>query len=266
MGDETDGTDDQALYYSDELLENLQLRWGEGFLSPGGREELARMLHGLDLAGRSGLDFGCGIGGYDVCLARDHGAAHVTGVDLGAAAIRRAEERAAAEGLSDRLAFRRVAEGPLPFEDGAFDFVFSKDTIVDIPDKAPVFAELFRVLGPGGVFVMSDWFRSEAPYTEEMRAWATTGDETYEMCTIADAARDCAAAGFEAVETDDRNDWFREFAREEHARLKGALFPVYVEKFGEEQARRSVENARIRSLLADQGQLRPGHLRARRPL
>jgi phosphoethanolamine N-methyltransferase len=254
-----------ALYYSDRLIENLQLRWGEGFMSPGGAEELARMLRGMEIAGRSGIDLGCGIGGYDVLLVADHGAGHVVGVDIDGASLASARERANARRLSDRLEFRHVAPGPLPFDGGTFDFAFSKDSIVDLPDKPAAFAELYRVVKPGGAIVVSDWFRSEEPYTEEMRAWATTGEETYEMDTLASAGALVAQAGFEAVELDDRNDWFRALAREEYERLAGPLFPVYVERFGEAQANTSVENARVRLLLADQGQLRPGHVRARKP-
>ena len=73
------------------------------------------------------------------------------------------------------------------------------------------------------------------------------------------------AAGFTDVALDDRNDWFRDYARDECERLKGPLFDTYVARFGAAQARQSGENARIRALLADEGQLRPGHIRARKP-
>lgn len=255
---------DHALYYTDALIENLQLRWGEGFLSPGGADELDRMLHGIDVAGAHVLDLGCGIGGYDALLAERHGAGHVTGVDIDAASLAMADTMRRARGLQDRLTFTKVDPGPLPFDDASFDIVFSKDSIVDLPEKAPILRDLHRVCRPGGFIVLSDWFRSEAPYTEEMRAWATTGEETYEMDTLQGAADDLRAAGFTDIETDDRNEWFRAYAKDEYDRLKGPLFDTYVAKFGADQAASSVENARIRALLAVQGQLRPGHLRGRK--
>lgn len=98
-----------------------------------------------------------------------------------------------------------------------------------------------------------------------MRKWATTGDETYEMDSLSSAAAYVSEAGFVDIDLDDRNDWFRDFARDEYERLKGPLFAVYVEKFGEEQARTSVENAHTRWTLAEQCQLRPGHIRGRKP-
>lgn len=256
-----------ALYYNDELIEKLQLRWGDGFLSPGGEAELARMLQGLDIRDKVGLDFGCGVGGYDIALVRGHGARHVVGVDLGEAVIEQARARAQRAGLNETLDFMVIPPGPLPFPDGAFDFVFSKDAITDVPlaDKAAVFGEFFRVCRPGGQLVVSDWFRSEQPYTEEMRRWAGEGDETYEMQTLAATGGYARDVGFGDLHLDDRNDWFRRYANEEYERLRGPLFADCVARFGEQSARTSVENARIRALLADQGQLRPGHIRARRP-
>jgi ubiquinone/menaquinone biosynthesis C-methylase UbiE len=256
-----------ALYYSDDLVANLQLRWGAGFMSPGGGAELRHMLQGVDLSGREGLDFGCGIGGYGRLLVTEHGAAAVYGIDLGAAVIAEAQTRAEADGLGDRLHYCVVEPGPIPFEDARFGFVFSKDAIVEVPDldKPDVLRELYRVTACGGCAILGDWFCGPDAFTEEMRAWAGTGDETYDMVTIETAADWLRRAGFTNVSFQDRNAWYRTLARDEYERLKGPLYHTYVERFGEQSAATSVENARIRSLLADQGQLRPGHVRGWKP-
>ncbi|RIA56294.1 class I SAM-dependent methyltransferase [Dichotomicrobium thermohalophilum] len=257
---------DHALYYSDDLMTNLQLRYGEGMLSPGGAEELGRLVGSIDLSGKTGLDLGCGLGGYDTLLVADYGVGRMVGVDINGAAVQLAARRAADMGMADRVSFHAVEPGPLPFEDNSFDFAFSKDSIVDIPDKAPVLAELHRVIRPGGALLISDWFRADAPYTPEMREWATTGDETYEMASLGSTAAELAAAGFAEIETEDRGEWFVAFCRDEVARLSGPLWPTYVDRFGEESARRSVKNAERRLLLAEQGQLLTGHVRARKPM
>jgi phosphoethanolamine N-methyltransferase len=46
--------------YDEGMLALLQIIWGEGFLSPGGADELARILEGSDIAGCQVLDIGCG--------------------------------------------------------------------------------------------------------------------------------------------------------------------------------------------------------------
>ena len=83
-------------HYDDISIAFLRHLWGEGFMSPGGPEEVARVIGDLDLTGATVLDIGCGAGGPTVCLAADHDAGRVIGIDV--------EEpgRAAAQALVDR--------------------------------------------------------------------------------------------------------------------------------------------------------------------
>ena len=71
--------------------------------------------------------------------------------------VRAKVERA---GLADRVEIRRVEPGPMPLPDASVDIVFSKDSIVHIPDKEALAADAFRVLRPGGWFLASDWLIS----------------------------------------------------------------------------------------------------------
>jgi hypothetical protein len=41
----------------------LEMIWGDGFMSPGGPDEVMRIVAGHDIAGCSVLDIGCGLGG-----------------------------------------------------------------------------------------------------------------------------------------------------------------------------------------------------------
>ena len=145
----------------------------------------------------------------------------VIGIDIDGAKIEVAKAGATGHGLDDKIEFLKVEPGPLSFEDNAFDFVFSKDSIVELPEKSSIFADLFRVTKRDGWIIVSDWFRSDAPYTDEMRKWATTGDETYEMDSLSSATAYVSQVGFVDVELDDRNDWFQKFAKDDYERLKG---------------------------------------------
>jgi SAM-dependent methyltransferase len=49
---------------------------------------------------------------------------------------------------------RDVSEG-LPFSDGAFDFVFCIEVLEHVPNPFGALSEMYRVLGPGGVAVIS---------------------------------------------------------------------------------------------------------------
>jgi SAM-dependent methyltransferase len=99
------------------LIGFLELLWGRGWLSPGGPEELARLLQGEDLEGRHVLDIGCGAGGIDCLLVSEYGAANVTGIDVEAAVLETARERIREAGVSDRIDLVHIEPGPLPFGD-----------------------------------------------------------------------------------------------------------------------------------------------------
>ena len=43
---------DSEMLYDDRHIATLEDIWGEGFLSPGGPEEVGRVVEGLDLAGK----------------------------------------------------------------------------------------------------------------------------------------------------------------------------------------------------------------------
>jgi hypothetical protein len=53
----------EDIEYTDEFITKLQIAFGKGFLSPGGVEEVAKIVEGIDLSGKEVLDIGVGIGG-----------------------------------------------------------------------------------------------------------------------------------------------------------------------------------------------------------
>ncbi|MGF1464770.1 MAG: class I SAM-dependent methyltransferase [Sandaracinaceae bacterium] len=80
----------------------------------------------------------------------------VVATDFSAGMVEQVRARADAAGLATVEA--QVADGQaLPFEDGAFDAAFSMFGLFIFPERARGFAELFRVLRPGGRAVVSSW-------------------------------------------------------------------------------------------------------------
>jgi SAM-dependent methyltransferase len=55
-------------------------------------------------------------------------------------------------GLSGKVQFRCANALDMPFANGAFDVVWSQNTLMNIEDKAQLFLEIRRVLRPGGIF------------------------------------------------------------------------------------------------------------------
>jgi phosphoethanolamine N-methyltransferase len=244
----------------------LQLLWGEGFLSPGGAAEVECLLEGSTVAGCSVLDIGCGLGAVDELLVSRHGAQSVLGVDIDPGLLATMTRRIEHAGLSGQVVALCVQPGPLPLPEGSFDVVFSKDAIVQIPDKGAVFADGYRVLRSGGHLIMSDWLRGgSGSYSSEMLEFFRLEGIAYNMANIAETTAALARAGFIEVEVRDRNEWYRDLARRELAALEGELRPLITERIGAQRAAHFVDNWRQMVVVLERGELRPSHLKARKP-
>ncbi len=252
--------------YDSVFIEALQWMWGDGFLSPGGPEEVAALLTDVDITGSRVLDVGSGLGAADVLLVTEHKAGEVVGIDVEPHLVDRAIERVAAAGLQDRISFRLVEPGPLPFSPEEFDVVFTKDAIVHIPDKQGFYADVLRVLRPGGRFVGSDWLRGgPETFTEEARRWLEILHLNFEMQDLDATKAALEASGFGQVSMSDRNAWYREAIKDELATLSGDRYAQLAAMIGDEQAAYRHESSSSKKEAIDCGFLRPTHFVATKP-
>src|SRR5215469_701832 len=120
-------------------------------------EESAEIPRMLRLETHSSvLELGCGSGGYALHLASTAGCS-IVGVDVNAPGIHNANQLAAAAGLAARARFKLCdVSQPLPFDDNAYDAVFSNDVLCHIPGRPSLFCEVLRILKPGGRMLLSD--------------------------------------------------------------------------------------------------------------
>ena len=256
----------EAGEYDQGMQTLLQLLWGEGFLSPGGAAEIAQLLEGSSIAGCSVLDIGCGLGAVDELLVTRHGARSVLGVDVDPALLSHMTQRIERAGLAGQLSTLCVGTGPLPLPDESFDVVFSKDAIVQIPDKGAVFADAWRLLRRGGRLIASDWLRGgSGAYSSEMLEFFRLEGIAYNMADVAETVAALERAGFIDIEVRDRNEWYRDLARRELAALEGELRPLVSERLGTERTAHFIANWRQMVSVLERGELRPAHLRARKP-
>jgi phosphoethanolamine N-methyltransferase len=252
--------------YDDNLMALLEALWGEGFMSPGGVDEVDRYLDGISLAGQVVLDIGCGLGGVDIHLLRHHAAARVTGIDIDAALIERCQQLARKYQLETRTQFLCVEPGPLPFEDASFGIVTSKDSIIHIADKHALAADVFRILEPGGWFVASDWLAGyDGEPSPEMREYLVAEGLDFGLASAKTYHDALKRAGFEDIGILDRNEWYRQQARVEREQLGGILFEGLASRVGNEFLEHEIDVWDKMIVAIDQGQLRPTHLRGRKP-
>jgi SAM-dependent methyltransferase len=252
--------------YDDLPVRFLEALWGDGYLSPGGPDEVRRIVRDVDFSGKRMLDIGCGSGGITLFLAQEFPLAHITGFDVEDPVIEAARQRAAAGSMGDRASFVRGQPGPLPFPDSSFDIVFSKDALIHVHEKEALFREVFRVLEPGGIFVASDWLTShDGPPSAEMEAYLAAEGLSFGMASPDRYEAALRGAGFEDVSSLNRNAWYRVEAREELERLKGPLYDEVVAEVGEELVAKNIRIWTAMIKVLDSGEHRPTHLRASRP-
>jgi tocopherol O-methyltransferase len=168
--------------------------WGEhmhhGHYGLNGNEKKNRRQAQIDLIeellGWSGvgqaqdiLDVGCGIGGSSLYLAQKF-KARVTGITLSPVQASRATERAREAGLEAEVQFQVVDALEMPFADDSFDLMWSLESGEHMPDKEKFLQECYRVLKPGGTFLMATWcHRPITPATGEL-----TPDEKQHLAEI----------------------------------------------------------------------------------
>jgi len=257
---------DQTQDYDDKLVTLLEALWGDGYLSPGGDDETALVLEGLDLVGTRILDIGCGTGGCSLFIGGRYEPAEVVGIDVEPGVVAKATAGAAAAGLAERVTFVAVQPGPLPFPDESFDVVFSKDSIVHIADKHALALEIHRVLRPGGVFAGSDWMAgSDRTPSPALRRYEELEGLGFGLASPDVYFAALRAAGFERVSYRDRTPWLRDRTHAELAQLDGPLRADLEASVGSEFLEHEVEVWRALSAVLDTAELGAGHWRARKP-
>lgn len=107
------------------------------------------------------LDVGCGIGGPLREICRISGA-NVTGLNNNAYQISRGEvlNKKAGPFVSGRCDFMKADFMNIPSSDNTFDAVYEIEATCHAPDAQACYAEVLRVLKPGGYFSGYEWVRA----------------------------------------------------------------------------------------------------------
>jgi SAM-dependent methyltransferase len=102
------------------------------------------------------IEVGSGPGELALEIARRLPGAEVVGIDLAGAMVDAAAARARAERLDDRVRFVLADAAALSLADATFDVAVSTLSLHHWADPAAVFAEIARVLRPGGIALVYD--------------------------------------------------------------------------------------------------------------
>lgn len=149
------------------------------------------------------LDAGCGVCGPATDLARVRPAVTIDAVTISPVQVRLGRELVAEAGLSDRISVHEADYHELPFPDDHFDSAMFLETTGYSYDHDKLFAEIRRVLKPGGRVYVKDVYRIETPLTAQQRTdldamealWASGP-----VCSMSELAEVLVRQGFLDVE------------------------------------------------------------------
>lgn len=150
------------------------------------------------------LDIGAGLAGPARMLAAAPGC-RVDCIDLSDDYCTGAKLLNRLTGLDDRINVHKGSALDIPFPDNTFDAVWMQNVGMNIADKQKLYAEIYRVLKPGGRFAFQEMTAGETATTYFPLPWAT--DPADNFLISADEMRSVlGASGFSAEYFEDVSD------------------------------------------------------------
>jgi ubiquinone/menaquinone biosynthesis C-methylase UbiE len=119
------------------------------------------------------LDVATGPGFLATSLARKYPSAEIVAMDISPAMIDLARRAIEEAGLGERVTVVEASAYAMPFDTGSFDVVATTEFLHMLDDLPPFFAEVHRVLAPGGRFAAFDHRRDVDALTYRLM-WLTT--------------------------------------------------------------------------------------------
>ncbi|MCG6871700.1 MAG: class I SAM-dependent methyltransferase [Gammaproteobacteria bacterium] len=149
-------------------------------------------------------------------------------------------------GLADRIEMHEGSALDMPFPADSFDVAWMQNVGMNIEDKPALYAEIHRVLKPGGRFAFQEMAGEGLPTSYFPLPWATDPGDSF-LISADEMQSLLRASGFTAEVFEDTSE----------AHLNSAAAPaapqsltlgVFVDNLGEKagNARRSLEEGRIR--------------------
>ena len=178
------------------------------------------------------LDVGTGTALIPIELCRRHPKAEVVGIDLADHMLDLGHENVRRAGLAGRIRLERVNARQMHYPDGSFPALISNSIVHHIPNPRDAFAEMARVLAPGGTIFVRDLLRPPDEETLHHIVNAYAGDaNAHQRQMFADSLRAAltldevrelvASFGFDPSTVRQTSDRHWTFARGQESGVRG---------------------------------------------
>lgn len=154
-------------------------------------------------AGVRVLDVGGGLGGPARALA-SRTTVHVTVLDLTPTFVTAGRVLTERLGMNDRVDFELGDGTKMPFADTSFDGVWTQHSTMNIEHKHALYAEIHRVLQPGGRLVMHEIMEGNGDPVTYPMPWASSPEFSF-LRPVAEIRALIAAAGFRELVWEDES-------------------------------------------------------------
>jgi SAM-dependent methyltransferase len=152
-------------------------------------------------------------------------------------------------GLEDRIKVHQGSALDLPFADGSFDIVWMQNVGMNIADKRKLYAEVRRVLKPGGRFAFQEMTAGKGATSYFPLPWATDPSDNF-LVSAEEMQSVLGEGGFIAELFEDTSDAHlsRTVANATPAAPGQLGLAVFVENLAQKagNARRSLEEGQVR--------------------
>ena len=164
------------------------------------------------------LDVGCGLGGTARYLAAQYGC-KVAGIDLTEEYIAIGKKLTQMVSMGDRVELRQDSALEIPYDDEMFDIVWTEHVQMNIADKNRFYAEIARVLKPGGRLLFHDVFRGPGDPPRYPTPWAEDASMST-LVTETEARSIIEQAGLEIDQWLERTQESIEYFKNKGAQIK----------------------------------------------
>lgn len=152
-------------------------------------------------------------------LAQKYGAL-IDGIEVDPYLLNLSKSSIAQNNLTEYISVHLIESSiEIPLASGTFDVIFSKESIVHVHNKAALFKEFYRLLKPGGILIILDWFKKTGTQSEDLDKTLEIDGLKFHYCTHQEYQEQLNHAGFSITDMIETSDYHLKFIQDEYQDL-----------------------------------------------